>query len=293
MPTTVLRSTPRSAASLRTSGVAYASLLLKVEYSSMVMVGALGSAGAVSTGALTTGALTTGAVTGGAGAAGATVVAEVPIIPSWPPTAATPSSPTVISRSVPATGDGISVSTLSVETSRIGSSTATKSPTALSQRVTVPSVTLSPSAGKRTGVPVPTCELDAGAEGAGLVDAGAATTTSGTTMGVSTMGASTIGAAITLGIGVWLGAVPASPITANAPPTSTTASSPATISRSTPETGEGISVSTLSVDTSSNGSSASTVSPTDLSQRVTVPSVTLSPSCGIETVVDTVISLVT
>ena len=50
----------------------------------------------------------------------------------------------------PATGEGISVSTLSVETSRSGSSTSTLSPTFLSQRVTVPSVTLSPSAGRLT-----------------------------------------------------------------------------------------------------------------------------------------------
>ncbi len=53
-----------------------------------------------------------------------------------------------------------------------------------------------------------------------------------------------------------------------------------------PETGEGISVSTLSVDTSSSGSSASTRSPSFLSQRVTVPSVTLSPSWGMDTVTD-------
>ena len=44
-------------------------------------------------------------------------------------------------------GDGISVSTLSVETSSRGSSTSTRSPSCLSQRVTVPSVTLSPSRG--------------------------------------------------------------------------------------------------------------------------------------------------
>ena len=42
-------------------------------------------------------------------------------------------------------------------------------------------------------------------------------------------------------------------------------------------------MSTLSVETSSNGSSTSTVSPSALSHRVTVPSVTLSPSAGIFT----------
>ena len=55
---------------------------------------------------------------------------------------------------------------------------------------------------------------------------------------------------------------------------------------STPAAGEGISVSTLSVDTSSNGSSTSTESPTCLSQRVTVPSVTDSPNAGIVIGVD-------
>src|SRR3712207_7635512 len=50
------------------------------------------------------------------------------------------------------TGEGISVSTLSVETSSSGSSTATSSPTFFSQRVTVPSVTDSPSAGSVTEV---------------------------------------------------------------------------------------------------------------------------------------------
>ena len=69
------------------------------------------------------------------------------------PTGATSSSATLISSTVPATGDGISVSTLSVDTSSRGSSTSTVSPTCLSQRVTVPSVTDSPRAGILTGVP--------------------------------------------------------------------------------------------------------------------------------------------
>ena len=57
--------------------------------------------------------------------------------------------------SVPATGDGISVSTLSVDTSTSGSSTSTLSPTFFSQRVTVPSVTDSPSSGISTEVASP------------------------------------------------------------------------------------------------------------------------------------------
>ena len=50
-----------------------------------------------------------------------------------------------------------------------------------------------------------------------------------------------------------------------------------------PDAGEGTSVSTLSVETSSSGSSAATSSPSCLSQRVTVPSVTLSPRRGMVT----------
>src|SRR5215207_8705500 len=50
-----------------------------------------------------------------------------------------------------------------------------------------------------------------------------------------------------------------------------------------PATGEGKSALTLSVSTSARGSSISTSSPSDLSQRVIVPSVTLSPSCGMVT----------
>src|SRR5262245_38913325 len=75
-------------------------------------------------------------------------------------------------------------------------------------------------------------------------------------------------------------------MTASSAPTSTVSSSATVIPRRIPETGEGISVSTLSVDTSSSGSSAVTWSPSCLSQRVTVPSVTLSPSCGMDTETD-------
>ena len=73
---------------------------------------------------------------------------------------------------------------------------------------------------------------------------------------------------------------PSSPMMASSAPTSTVSSSSTLISSSVPATGEGISVSTLSVETSSSGSSTSTVSPTDFSQRVMVPSVTDSPSAG-------------
>ena len=75
----------------------------------------------------------------------------------------------------------------------------------------------------------------------------------------------------------------ASPMTARSVPTATVSSSATRISCRTPATGEGISVSTLSVDTSSSGSSTATASPTFLSQRDTVPSVTDSPRAGMVT----------
>src|SRR5215203_5697209 len=64
---------------------------------------------------------------------------------------------------LPATGEGSSALTLSVSTSARGSSFSTSSPSALSQRVIVPSVTLSPRWGLVTGVatsPPPVLLLD-------------------------------------------------------------------------------------------------------------------------------------
>ncbi len=75
-------------------------------------------------------------------------------------------------------------------------------------------------------------------------------------------------------------------MTASSTPTSTVSSSFTLIDCTTPAAGAGISVSTLSVDTSSSGSSASTRSPSFFSHRVTVPSDTLSPSRGIVTETD-------
>ena len=88
------------------------------------------------------------------------------------------------------------------------------------------------------------------------------------------------GAASSAGAGAAAGAAPESPTTAMTVPTSTVSPSGTRISVSTPATGDGTSVSTLSVDTSNNGSSAATVSPTDLNHCVMVPSVTVSPSWG-------------
>ena len=74
-----------------------------------------------------------------------------------------------------------------------------------------------------------------------------------------------------------------SPMTASFTPTSTVSPSGTRISVRTPAAGEGTSESTLSVETSKSGSSRSTASPTAFIQRVIVPSVTVSPSCGIIT----------
>ena len=66
------------------------------------------------------------------------------------PTGTVSPAATRISVSVPEIGDGTSVSTLSVDTSKSGSSAATESPTFLNHRVMVPSVTVSPSCGRIT-----------------------------------------------------------------------------------------------------------------------------------------------
>ena len=91
----------------------------------------------------------------GAGGGGRPRRRTAPIWASSPPTGTVASSSAVMLSRTPATGDGISVSTLSVDTSTSGSSTWTESPTFLSQRVTVPSVTDSPSSGISTGVALP------------------------------------------------------------------------------------------------------------------------------------------
>ena len=189
---------------------------------------------------------------------------------TWP-TSASSSSGMRISSRVPATGEGTSVSTLSVETSTRGSSTSTCSPTSFSQRVTVPSVTDSPSAGSRTSVP-----------------AAAAAGAAGAAAGASATGAGAAGASAAAGAAGAAGAAAAeaSPMIARTWPTSASSSSGMRISSRVPATGEGTSVSTLSVETSTRGASTSMVSPTSTSQRVTVPSVTDSPSAGSTTVWD-------
>ena len=79
------------------------------------------------------------------------------------------------------------------------------------------------------------------------------------------------------------GAAAAEPITASTVPTSTVSPSWTRISARTPSPGLGTSVSTLSVEISSSGSSSAMVSPGCLSHFVTVPSETDTPIWGITT----------
>ena len=76
---------------------------------------------------------------------------------------------------------------------------------------------------------------------------------------------------------------PSGPISASFVPTSTVSPSWTKIFRTTPLPGLGISVSTLSVEISSNVSSASIASPSFFSHLTIVPSETETPICGMTT----------
>jgi hypothetical protein len=78
--------------------------------------------------------------------------------------------------------------------------------------------------------------------------------------------------------------------TASTVPTATVVPAGTRICVMTPAPGAGISIDTLSVSMSRMISSAATLSPTFLCQLATVPSVTVSPSCGISTFIATSVS---
>ena len=220
--------------------------------------------------------LGSGSAAGGWGAVGCSVetVEASPMMARTEPTSASSSSWTRISSRVPVAGEGTSVSTLSVETSTSGSSTSMVSPTVLSQREMVPSVTDSPRAGRVTSVPlaVPAGSVEAcWADGSGPGSLAAA--------GSGSAGESEPDTS------------DCSPMMARTEPTSASSSSWTRISSRVPVAGEGTSVSTLSVETSTSGSSTSMVSPTVLSQREMVPSVTDSPRAGRVTSVDMSVEL--
>src|SRR5215217_3387726 len=103
---------------------------------------------------------------------------------------------------------------------------------------------------------------------------------------VSAAGNSSVGAASAMfscGGASVAGESPSAATSAISVPTSTVVPSETRNFSILPATGEGSSAFTLSVSTSARGSSISTSSPSAFSQRVMVPSVTLSPSCGIVT----------
>ena len=236
----------------------------------------------------------------GAGAAGASAAAEpfslstagvgVPAAPtairqSTVPTGTVSSGPTRISARVPLTGEGTSVSTLSVDTSTTPSSSSTESPTFLSHSSTVPSVTDSPISGKGRST---ISEVLSSASGFSTVPPGSAmcwASVAAASACVAPPSSETLASC-----SVPAGADPLPPPPAPVPPTSisakgvptgTVSSGPTRILVSTPVAGEGTSVSTLSVEISTRPSSASTWSPSCLSQSRTVPSVTDSPISGI------------
>ena len=153
--------------------------------------------------------------TGVGAATGAATDPEAPMRARRAPTGTVESTATSIARTVPAAGEGISVSTLSVETSRSGSSTAIASPTFFNQRVTVPSVTDSPKAGIVTTTPEDATGATTGATtGAGVGGGGG-----GGGGGVAAAGAA----------GAATGAEAPSLIIASSAPTGTVASTATTI----------------------------------------------------------------
>ncbi len=114
---------------------------------------------------------------------------------------------------------------------------------------------------------------DSGAAAAG-VEAGAG---AGAAAGA---GATAAGAGAAAPAARALPALWVSSIRPNSPPMATVVSSGAAISIRTPPVGAGTSTATLSVSSSTNGSSWAVASPTCFSQRATVASVTDSPNMG-------------
>ncbi len=148
------------------------------------------------------------------------------------------------------------------------------------------------TSGDVTGPPVSGAPDDGTFGADGVLPAGATGAQAGAGFASATFGSGAGAAAVGCGAGGGDGAAnaadaaaafPESEITASRAPTSTVSPSATRISETTPAVGAGTSESTLSVDTSNSGSSAATGSPTCLNQRVIVPSVTVSPSCGIVT----------
>src|SRR6185295_16915135 len=111
---------------------------------------------------------------------------------------------------------------------------------------------------------------------------GASGASDGGALGAAGAGAAAGAAAGLAAAGAAAGSAPAAPsfIWPSNAPTATVSPSLAMISPSTPADGAGTSIVTLSVSSSTNGSSTATASPAFLNQRPMVASVTDSPSVG-------------
>src|SRR5215216_4585575 len=328
LPWTWLRSTSCSRASRRTSGDTpaaalplpdRAAALSSLGSSAACSASAPAPSSAVSSSALGSSSVAS-AVASPAGplSASASPPPPPPITASSAPTSTVSSAWTLMDWSTPDTGEGTSVSTLSVEISNSGSSASTWSPSCLSQRVMVPSVIDSPSSGMVTVVVLPSPEAPASGRSAGSCSASAPSSVFSSALAspppsaVAAASRSSSVPASSLPSSGWAASSascsppasscswsasacspsspppspPASPscsMMASSAPTSTVSSAWTLMVFRTPATGDGTSVSTLSVDTSNRGSSASTRSPSCLIHRVIVPSVIDSPSSGILT----------
>ena len=212
-----------------------------------------GAAGAPAAGDVALGSAAGATGPGAAGAAPAPAAMRHRAVP----TATVSSACTRISLSVPATGEGSSASTLSVEISTRMSSTATGSPDLLA-----------PLQHRALGHRV--AHLGEG----DVHELVLAVAVRGRAVAGGRGGARGRRRAVRRG--------PRRPRSRRAAaPTWTVSSGPTRMRTSVPEAGDGTSASTLSVDTSTSGSSAVTASPTCFSQSSTVPSVTDSPIAGI------------
>ena len=121
----------------------------------------------------------------------------------------------------------------------------------------------------------------AGAWAAGGAACGVGTGSAVETAGTSAAGSSAESAASAAGVAGDAAAPSPESISASSVPTATVSPSGTRIFVTVPATGEGTSVSTLSVEISKSGSSRSIVSPSCLSHFRMVPSMIVSPSCGI------------
>ena len=199
------------------------------------------------------------------------------------PTSTVSCSPTKISDTTPSTGDGISVSTLSVLISKKVSSFLIFSPVFLYHFIMVPSITDSPIFGITTSVisPEAACPVSCCSTFFSLEDFSISFTSAFCSFGSSFFSVSFFISCFSSGFSAFTS--PFDSIIATTEPTSTVSPSFAFISASKPSAGEGISVSTLSVLISKIISSLLTLSPFFLCHLIMVPSLTLSPIFGIIT----------